>query len=156
MTLDLVADICKRHQVSILFNLFGINYIIIDVIHDKIQLVEIIFDLIYSEIGSKGLTPGQAAQKWCNKVEPLNRNCRSTNAPSPAPEHHGYRDDIRPMIQKNNRMFVFVSMNMSIVYTGVPFINFILCQCQFLNKAKIQWILVSFFYTLEGSLEDTP
>ena len=38
---------------------FGLNYIKIDVIQGKIWLVKSIFDVIESEIGFMGLTPGQ-------------------------------------------------------------------------------------------------
>ena len=38
--------------------LFGLNYIKIDVIQGKIQLVESIFDVIYAKISFIGLTPG--------------------------------------------------------------------------------------------------
>ena len=37
---------------------FGLNYIKIDVIQGKIQLVESIFDVIYAKISFIGLSPG--------------------------------------------------------------------------------------------------
>ena len=45
-------------QGSILKNFFDINYIKIDVIQGKIQIVEAIFDVNYAKISFIGLTPG--------------------------------------------------------------------------------------------------
>ena len=46
-----------QRQGSILQNFFDINYIRIDVILGKIQLVESVFDVIDAIIGFIGLTP---------------------------------------------------------------------------------------------------
>ena len=62
-------------QESILLNVFGINYIKIDVIQGKIQLVESIFNVIYGKICFIGLTPNQikACKKW--RLVLMLKNC---------------------------------------------------------------------------------